>query len=215
VARGPIPPQSFPDNPVVAALIRAKAHKLARDRLLPPGDQDDIAQDLTLDLTRRFRDYDPASGDPVAFARVVVSHCISRLQRDRWAAKRDDSQVLSLDSILRRNERGVVDPRAESDATRMDLSLDLAEVLAQLPTDQQKIAAAILASDSIAAAARELGLPRFQPDGRTSEAPPPVRVGGVAPISANRSSVRRETGYLTNRGPRGAAQRSGPVGREH
>ncbi len=185
----PPPPAPAPDDAVVAAVIRAKARKLAARRLLPPGDADDIAQDLALDLLRRAGKFDPAKGDPIGFVWMVAERAAARLVRDRRAGKRDDRDVARLGPT-----DDVIDPRAEAAVRHVDLAVDSAAVLDRLPEELRAVARAIQAADSVAEAAKMLGIPRTTLVTRLRALHRPFAAAGFGTIFRDPSSPGGSTG---------------------
>lgn len=103
---------------------------------LNAGDWEDLRQDLALDCLRRLDQFDPARGDWKPFVvSVVRNHSVKMRQR---AAKRG-----SLVATLFIESEDGLEREASSDsvAPELELKLDVSRVLAQLPTELQKMAA--------------------------------------------------------------------------
>jgi len=140
-----------PSDPTLAAVIRRKAARLARRVPDPAADRDDLAQDLAAALLARRPKFDPARGDPGAFAHAVVGTAAADIRRGRAAAKRARPAPAGP-------PEGCPDPRA-ADPAATDLAPDVAAAVARLPDDLRAVAD-LLAATTVAGAARALGISR-------------------------------------------------------
>lgn len=122
-----------PSDPAVAALIRRKAARLARATGGPAADRDDLAQDLAAALLARRPKYDPARGDPGAFAHAVVGTAAADLLRGMRAGKRSPPAPSASAA------EALPDPQAADRAGATDLALDLAAAIARLPADLRAV----------------------------------------------------------------------------
>jgi RNA polymerase sigma factor (sigma-70 family) len=151
-------------DPAIANLIRSKAARLRRCGWLNEPDLEDLSQDCRVELLRKLGRYDPSRGAIEAYAARVLKNFLANCLRNRVAQRRDPRSVTTLGEIdgsdrvpqvakdrFRRDRR--------SSLEQSDLSHDLLTVLGLLPPDLQDLALR-LKYQSVAAAARELGIPR-------------------------------------------------------
>jgi RNA polymerase sigma factor (sigma-70 family) len=136
-----------PFDPVLAALIRSKAAKLAKLARDPAIDRDDLVQQLLLALLERRPKYDPARGTPVGFGFQVVQNASVSLLRKLRAEKRAPRGV--PESL-----RGVADNREPDENLR-----DVGEALRGLELDERSIAT-LLARLPVTEVAHESGVCR-------------------------------------------------------
>ncbi|MBN9524289.1 sigma-70 family RNA polymerase sigma factor [bacterium] len=141
-------------DPAVAAVVRAKAHALARGGVIPRGDVGDAEQDLILAVLVACPAFDPGRGTPEGFARTVVRNAAAKLVRGRFAARRHPGRVGPLVAL----DAEPADPSGHP-ADRVARAADVAAVVAALPPDL-RAAAEALKTDTVAAAARVLGVSR-------------------------------------------------------
>ena len=161
-------------TPYLTALIEVKARQLVGKAGFTQDDVKDIEQDLIQDLLERLPKFDPAKASLHTFADRVVGRKICNLLRDRQAAVRDwRREAFSLDEEVETDEGSTarhefisqdkVDLLTEScdrrGVERAHLQLDLEAVLAGLTPELRQVAE-MLMTQSVAEAARELGIPR-------------------------------------------------------
>ena len=140
-------------DPAIGALIRRKAAKLARLAPDPAVSRGDYAQDLSMAILARAGKFDPSRGEAGAFLHVVLESAVANVLRNFHAAKRTppgerESSVDREDSRL-----------TDSDQTR-DLVLDVQDALVRLPKPLREFADRVANSDTLAEAARDLGISR-------------------------------------------------------
>jgi len=140
-------------DPAIGALIRRKAAKLARQAATPTADRDDFAQDLWVALLSRWKKYNPRRGNPDSFVHVVLKHAAANIVRKHRAAKR----IQPGRSVA---PEGCPDSRLADWEMLLDLILDVGEAIKPLPDCLSKAAAIVANSDTIAEAARDLGVSR-------------------------------------------------------
>jgi RNA polymerase sigma-70 factor, ECF subfamily len=164
-----------PTNPIdepVAELIRWKARTLIGRAGFTAEDRRDLEQELTLRLLSPLSRYDPTRGERLVYAQVLVDRVAANILRDQQRLKRAGGPVASLDQPLggddpsdlvasvggrERDAVGGTTPR--SDEELQQLALDVASVLERLPDDVRAIAVGLM-TESLAALARRLGVPR-------------------------------------------------------
>jgi len=140
-------------DPVVGALVRRMAHKLARRKLDTAADEDDIAQTLAVALLSRAPKFDASRGDLGAFLHTLLTHAAADHLRNTQADKRvqsGDSQPAEYS----------IDPKSLEAEAVHDLVQDVREALARMPPVLRAVAERLKGGDTIAEAARELGVSR-------------------------------------------------------
>lgn len=154
-------------------LIGGKIRRLLGKAGLRQQDRHDLEQEVWTRLWPRLRAYDRRRGQPHAFLATVIERILANLLRDRLAAKRDIRQVISLHQIARteegqaelgqtisQEERDVRQGRsARSETEQVEMTLDMAEVMARLPKDKQELMEQLQHS-SLAEIARRNKVPR-------------------------------------------------------
>ena len=156
-----MPPADF--DPAIAALIRAKAVCLVGRAGFQRQDFEDLVHDLVVALLDHRDRYDPARGAWTPFVSAVVNQTGGKLLRDRRVQKRDYrrrqrwDEAAVADQIARRRHRA-------QDVT--ELLLDVADLLSTLPPELRAVADCLQQGQTIAAAARMLGVRRTTLYGR-------------------------------------------------
>lgn len=133
-------------------IIRRKACQMVGRAGLTRDDHDDLVQELAFRLWKSSLRFDPAQAHWKSFVTAVVERNVTKILRDRVAAKRDAGPREPLDP-----ETGPVEESA--DLARTELALDVAAVLAGVPTDLRDLADRLM-TQSLSEAARALGVPR-------------------------------------------------------
>lgn len=140
--------------------IRLQAWKLAGKYGFAADESADIRQELTLHLLKQWPNYDETRSEPTTFIATVINAKVRDMLRVQRAQLReeplDDFLEEELDEGILDGIRGQPDV---SDFDRIDLRLDTEAVLARMPPDLRQLAE-ILKEMSVAAAARELGVPK-------------------------------------------------------
>jgi hypothetical protein len=154
-------------------LVATAAARLARQLNDPAYGQDDIEQELRLRLLEGMPRHDPALGDRVKFAKILISRQKETLLRAHFAEKRraptvsleqpissggDEAKLSSIVSGDRRHAELGRTSRTPVDYT--DLRLDLQTVTGKLSPDDQTRAEQLMNSKSMAEAARQAGIAR-------------------------------------------------------
>jgi RNA polymerase sigma factor (sigma-70 family) len=194
--------------PVAARLIRWKARQLAGKPGFIRSDQADIEQELTLKFLNSAASFEPERGRWKGFVTKVVERHAASLLRNSRAKKRAHRRITSLnspvqagsdipttlaDSITDRDQdaRRGRRPRSEEQISR--LAFDLAEVLERLPPKLRDLAER-LKTQSIAEAARTLGVPRTTVNGWVSQLRRRFEKAGLRAYMESSSSPWRRTG---------------------
>ena len=161
-------------DPLIQQLIRHKARRLTGRARLSPEDVEDIAQDFRVELLQNLPAFDPNKGSMGAFLKTLIDHFFANWLRHRFAAKRNPQRVVSLNMLIRNDEGLLIElgktiaqgvhgkrhgRRVRSDQNHADLRNDVGDVLNSLPREL-RAAADQLMDKSVAAASRELGMPR-------------------------------------------------------
>jgi RNA polymerase sigma factor (sigma-70 family) len=161
-------------DPLIQQLIRRKARRLNGRARLGPEDIEDITQDFRAELLQKLSAFDPSKGSMSAFIHMLIDRFFNKWLRHRFAQRRTPQRVVSLE-VLVRNDAGMwielgktiadgvhdrrLGLRPRSDQERADLRNDVDEVLQGLDPELHAVADQ-LKDRSVAAAARELGIPR-------------------------------------------------------
>ncbi|WP_439630594.1 sigma-70 family RNA polymerase sigma factor [Gemmata sp.] len=154
--------------PRVAAIIKAKAARLAARAGLRPQDREDLEQELALHVLERRDRFDPARGTWPAFAHRLAERFASNFLRARRAAKRDGGPLAPLTADVPGPEPG--DP---------ELPAEVARALAGLPDDLRAAAELVMAA-TVAEAARKLGVARSTVYARLAELTGRAEVAALA-----------------------------------
>lgn len=161
-----MPPSGTPGDfdPTIRRMIAAKAKQLVGRYGLRPHDRPDLEQDLAARLAARLSDHDPTRSTPEAFAAMVIAQAVANLVRDRRAAKRAAPSRPAPPAP----PEEVPDSRAEDDVRRLDLAIDVAAVLDQLPADLRAVAERLMVR-TVSQVARASGVARTTLYGRLDE----------------------------------------------
>ncbi len=174
----------------LAESVASAAARLARELNDPAVDRDDIEQELWIRLYTGMPRHDPARGDRVRFARMLLKRHRATLTRARYAEKRqtptksleqpvDGDGQIRIDAIVsgdrRLAELGQVRRAAVDHA---DMRIDVQSVAAALSPDQQNLVEE-LKSKSIAEAARQVGVPRTTLNDQIRVLRKPFEQGGM------------------------------------
>jgi RNA polymerase sigma factor (sigma-70 family) len=150
-------------DPAISSLIRSKAARLRGCAWLNEQDLEDLSQDCHVELLRKLGRYDPSRGAVEAYVARVLENFVANWFRNRVAQRRDPRSVTWLGALDRIDcapggrDRFRRDHRSSFD--QADLNQDLLTVLNSLPPDLQDLALRLM-HQSVAAAARALGIPR-------------------------------------------------------
>jgi DNA-directed RNA polymerase specialized sigma24 family protein len=137
-------------DPLARALIRHKVQRLIGSYGFTRSDADDLEQELALQAHVARSHFDPARGSASAFYDTVMSNKVWSIVGHATAQCRDSQRVAVLDE----REAPVAAPDFD-----VDLQLDVAEALSSLSPADQSVATQ-LATDTVAAVAREAGMTR-------------------------------------------------------
>ncbi len=132
------------------ALIQAKARQLCR-KGFSPSEQEDIEQELLLKLWKARDRFDPQLSHPHAFITMVVSRAVAMLLRRRWCRKRG-ATPLSLEGDFTSTGEGLNAQLEQTEAVEC--------ALARMPDHLRDICRRLMAGQSKASIARELGMSR-------------------------------------------------------
>jgi RNA polymerase sigma-70 factor (ECF subfamily) len=131
--------REFQADGYAARFIRAKARQFARRGELDEDQREDIQQELTLDLLRRMRHYDPARGRRATFYRVVIERGLaSILEHQKAPTRTPSSPIVSLQEAIRHEDGkeaelgDTIEGEAGKGVNLRDLCIDLEEVLGSL-----------------------------------------------------------------------------------
>lgn len=145
-------------DPEIRERIREKARQIAARSGYSCADVGDLEQDLAIQVLSRLPRFDPAKADLTRFVRLLLSHAVSTVLRDRRRRNRRASG--SLEAVVRNaGDRELVDAQSGAAVEELTLTLDVAKVLATLPPRLRRVAEALKAH-SVTAAARRLKLSR-------------------------------------------------------
>jgi len=155
-------------------IVRRKVRQIIGRAGYTAQDQKDLEQELLARLVQSLKSFDPAQAHRKCFVTAVVERDVANILRDAKAEKRDHRRIGSLNVTIEVNEEGPTELAEtigdrEYDARRCrhprsaeelaQLASDLAEVVATLPEELRDLAQR-LKTQSIAEAARDLGVPR-------------------------------------------------------
>lgn len=163
------------EMPFVVRLIRKTAKRMVGKTGLIAADVEDLQQDLWLDMLQRLSGYRHDRGHIRAFLTHVVKNKAASILAARSAAKRggglrwvslnepfedeDGEEVERLDAIsvddFLRLTRGTI----RSEATRLELAIDVRKTVGQLPPPQRAICL-LLIDENQCAVANVVGIPR-------------------------------------------------------
>jgi RNA polymerase sigma factor (sigma-70 family) len=132
------------------AIIRHAVRRILRGTSASESDHDDVAQDLCLAVLARLAKYDSRRGRWPAFATIVIRSREGQLRRRYLRGRHLERTVGELDCIDRSPEAAI---------TQSDLRHDFKAVVSRLPHKLQYLCE-LLTKRTVAAAARELGIPR-------------------------------------------------------
>jgi RNA polymerase sigma factor (sigma-70 family) len=155
--------------------IRRTAQALVDDGFYPPGDLDDLVQELTLALFENQDDFDPQRGRWSTFVKQVVRSRATSLTRKPEARRRREGTTFESLSTPITDEDGLPTElgytiREDQDLTNfgeayrsdedaVDLAHDLPVAIAKLPPDLRKICEA-LKTTTVSELARQMKVPR-------------------------------------------------------
>jgi DNA-directed RNA polymerase specialized sigma24 family protein len=118
-------------DPIVRRIVGRKVAGLVRRRAIAAQDAEDVEHDLLLFLHQRWSAFDSNRSHPYSFATMLTARAAANVLRDRRAEKRDPAKAKPL----------VVDAAGDDgDLAHVDLTTDVAAVIALLPTDLQLLA---------------------------------------------------------------------------
>lgn len=155
--------------------IRSKARKLVRRAGFSRSDLEDIEHDLYLKLLKQLPAFDESQLEPRAFVKMVLDRYATNILRDRCAEKRHYGKVHSLNtSIVEEDgsEIELIETISEdqlyqhlggknlSAQESLELKLAIAEILPTVSNELQRVLLKLMEGKSVAAVARETGIPR-------------------------------------------------------
>ena len=141
---------------------------------LSAEDVEDLIQDFRAELLRKLPAYDPSKASMPTFIRMLSKAFFANRLRHRFADMRNPQRLVSLNMLVRNDEGLWIELgktisqdihrkrhglRMRSDQERADLRNDVGGMLQSLVHELRAVAD-LLKDKSVAAAARELGIPR-------------------------------------------------------
>lgn len=150
--------------------IRWKAKQLVGKAGFTRSDEDDIVQEFRLRLLERLSKFDPTRAHFHVFVVTVIERYAASLLKHARAEKRDRRRARSMDAAVGADDDsctfgdwivrdGRRDSVGRSDFERVDRVLDIAEALAALPSELQRLCE-LLKACRIGDLARETTTPR-------------------------------------------------------
>ncbi|AMV35216.1 Sigma-70 region 2 [Pirellula sp. SH-Sr6A] len=144
-------------------LIRVKARQLVRRPEFTVCEAEDLEQELTLRILLQLDRFDPTRSSINTFFVRVVNSSVAMLIRERGRIKRNGGEGVEIESLEKMVEKADGSPaplwttisdqdahrrhqsRPLSDSEAMQLRMDIASVLEQLPPDLRSICKQLLA----------------------------------------------------------------------
>ena len=155
-------------------LIRKKAQQLLGKKGFTCSDRNDIEQELTLKLFKSRGAFDPGQAHWNVFVTTVVERCAANLLRNKQAKKRDHQRICSLNVVISKKKKRVIElgdmidsqaqdarlgQKRRSDLDRAQLFGDLNEIIAGLSPELRELAEAMKV-DSVSKISRDRGINR-------------------------------------------------------
>jgi RNA polymerase sigma-70 factor, ECF subfamily len=155
-------------------IVRRKVRQLIGTHGFQPQDRKSLEQELLTRVVQGLRSFDPGQSHRNIFVTTIVERSVATIIRDRYAEKRDHRRISSLHELVPGTDGGLTEigetlGQESYDARRgrqprsaqeiCELSCDVAQCLASLPSELRQIAEA-LKHKSVSELARELGIPR-------------------------------------------------------
>ncbi len=140
---------------------KKKARELVGHFGFTSSDQDDIEQSLLLSLMERWPKYEASECSPQEFISWAIGKGVAEQVREQQARNRfEPTDGLSLEDLVNDEDELLPASCVQADhAPVIDLSLDIEQVLANLPPDVQETAR-LLKTENISETARQLGVSR-------------------------------------------------------
>jgi len=162
------------DDRFTRGIIWRKIKQLVGRAGFARQDGDDLQQDLILRVLQSLPSFDSDQGHRNKFITAVVERYVATILRNKKAEKRDHRRISSLNVKVTIGEGEVTElaqtigqreldarrgrhPRSDEDLVQ--LALDMAEVIARLPTDLRELAER-MKTESVAEIARAMDIPR-------------------------------------------------------
>lgn len=153
--------------------IYRTAQTLVDEGFYQEHDLDDVVQDLTLHLLEQADQYDPTRARWTTFVRTVVEHQAISMRRHRSAQCRSklvasldvkvrdsDGQAVPLGTMISEEEYAEGKGHQHRDRfDEVDVSEDVQAMIENLSPEMQEVCE-LLKTQSVAATARQLGIPR-------------------------------------------------------
>lgn len=155
-------------------LIHKKAQQLVRKSGFTPSDREDIEQNLKLKLLKNMDAFDPSQGHWNVFVTAIVERCAANLVRDTKAQKRHPHRACSLNVVIVKHNRRVIELgdtidsqaqdtrlgcRRRSDLEQSQFVQDITDVIAELPLELRELAENLM-SDSVSKISGDKGISR-------------------------------------------------------
>ena len=161
-------------DPFTEGLIRKKARQLVNRNGFTDSDREDIEQELTLKLLKKSGAFDSSQAHWNVFVTMIIERGTASLVRDKQAQKRDHRRVCSLNVVIAKKDKKMIElgdiigsheqdarlgRKQRSDFDQAQLLQDMNEVLSNLPPELRELAE-VMKTDSIAEISRDTGVPR-------------------------------------------------------
>lgn len=129
-------------------IVRRKVNQLIGRAGFTHQDREALEQDLFARVLKSLPSFDSKKGNRNSFITAVVERCVASILRDKRAAKRDHRRICSLSIMINVVDEGPIElaqtisqreldarrgQHPRSDKERVQLAMDVAEVMAQLP----------------------------------------------------------------------------------
>jgi RNA polymerase sigma-70 factor (ECF subfamily) len=163
-------------NDYAEGLIHRKARQMVGKAGFTVDDIEDIEQEMRLDLLQRLVKFDPSKAKYNTFVSRLIDRRISDMIRgskqdirdyrcqesslhEIVASGEEDKDVEHIETVSRDEQDHRYGRRIRSERERLDLEIDVPEVVARLPPDLRKLAE-LLQTVSISKAAKAFGVCR-------------------------------------------------------
>lgn len=164
--------------------IKASVRELVARYGFPPGDRQDLKQELFLKYLERKDGFDPARGSYKTFVSCLVRNRAASLVGQRWRA----NARMPLFPLYRASKAVMpanigIDTVEEPVAEGTDVTLAVQRVLASLP-DRQRDVASRIATEPVPEIAAELGISRVRVYQLVERLRTAFQTAGLAPALA-------------------------------
>jgi hypothetical protein len=161
-------------DPVIAALIRRKARRLAQTCRSQRCDERDLRQQLWLEVYSALRRHEPRRATRRTYATKIVTTRSVSIARHAFAQRRDRRRERPLDAVAeQRVDRRLPTPE------QVDLRLDVHEAVRRLDDDLRPVAH-LFTQHTESEVVRTTGLSRQKVRGMRSRIASALREGGIS-----------------------------------